>query len=498
MINLHSRYYKSHSKIKTMKRLSILLSSAVLLPCLSMAQNEVDMLRYSQLTFGGTARSVGMAGAFGALGADASTLSSNPAGIGLYRKSELSLTPAFFNQRTTSVYNGNTNVDSKANFYFSNWGMVFTSKIGKDDDLPEWKNVSFGIAYNRSNDFNNRFVINGNNGSSSLLDVYLKNANGSTPDNLDPFTTNLAFQTYLLDTVPGYDNRYFSQVPFGGMAQRKSVTTTGGMGETAITFGGNYSNKLYIGGTFGIGSVRYSETSSFEETDEKDTILNIKNYQLIQDISTTGRGFNAKFGMIYRPFDFVRIGAAVHSATYYSLTDNYSSSIDASYDDGNTFSSNSPDGSYNYSVTTPFRAIGSVGFVIGKIALIDADYEYVDYSAGRLRGSDYSFFNENEAAQTKYRPTANIRVGAEVKLNPVSLRAGYALYGSPYKAGINDGAHSSYTFGIGFKDEFYFVDLACVLSDSKEKYYIYDPKLVNATNNTMKTANILATVGFKF
>ncbi len=480
-----------------MKKFCILLSSAILIPYLAMAQNEVDVLRYSQLTFGGTSRSVAMGGAFGALGADFSSLSINPAGIGLYRKSEVSLTPGFFTQKTTSVYNGETNYDSKPNFYFGNWGMVFNTKIGKDDDLPEWKSLSFGFGYNRTNDFNNRFLIQGTD-NSSLLDVYLGNANGNIPENLDPFSTQMAFQTYLLDTFPGYNNKYFTQVPFAGMHQRKAVTNSGGMGETVLSFGGNYSNQLFVGGTVGFSKVRYYETSSYEETDEKDTILNIKSFKVSQDLSTLGNGYNVKFGMIYKPFDFVRIGAAIHSATYYTLTDTYNSSITANFDDGQTFSANSPDGKYNYTMSTPFRAIGSLGFVIGKIAIIDADYEYVDYSSGRLRGSNYSFFNENDQVQKKYMATSNLRVGAEVKLSPISLRVGYALYGSPYKGGVNFGTRSSYTGGFGFKGDSYFFDVAYVYSQHSEKYYIYSSKLVNATGNYFTSGSIQATLGFKF
>ena len=55
------------------------------------AQNELDALRYSNTGTGGTARSYAMANAFGALGADLSAFHINPAGLGLYRKSEVSI-----------------------------------------------------------------------------------------------------------------------------------------------------------------------------------------------------------------------------------------------------------------------------------------------------------------------------------------------------------------------------------------------------------------------
>ena len=71
MINRFFKYYFS---------LSFLIITSV-----CFAQNEEDALRYSNLHFGGTARYIGVSGAFGALGADISVLSVNPAGMARYK-----------------------------------------------------------------------------------------------------------------------------------------------------------------------------------------------------------------------------------------------------------------------------------------------------------------------------------------------------------------------------------------------------------------------------
>ena len=49
------------------------------------AQTSSDALRYSRIFYSGTSRFQGMAGAFGATGADFSVIATNPAGLGLYR-----------------------------------------------------------------------------------------------------------------------------------------------------------------------------------------------------------------------------------------------------------------------------------------------------------------------------------------------------------------------------------------------------------------------------
>src|SRR5687768_5505014 len=105
-----------------MKKAFLLCIAALATGAGALAQNEVDALRYSQLTFGGSARFMGMSGAFGALGGDISSLSFNPAGIAVYRKNEFSFTPAFYSQSTSSLYNGTGSRELKHNFNFSHLG----------------------------------------------------------------------------------------------------------------------------------------------------------------------------------------------------------------------------------------------------------------------------------------------------------------------------------------------------------------------------------------
>ncbi|MBK9317869.1 MAG: hypothetical protein IPM91_02820 [Bacteroidetes bacterium] len=69
--------------------------AAFLISATAHAQTDADILRFSMLNYGSTARSLGMGNSFGALGADFSTLAINPAGIALYRKSEFSVSPLF-------------------------------------------------------------------------------------------------------------------------------------------------------------------------------------------------------------------------------------------------------------------------------------------------------------------------------------------------------------------------------------------------------------------
>jgi len=480
-----------------MKKIFQLAIGVVFLSNLAVAQNEVDALRYSQLNFsGGTARSSAMGGAFGALGGDFSTLSINPAGIGVYRRNEFTCTPSFFNQRTTSNYTGNMLDDYKSNLNFSNVGIVlaYYDENAKND----WKGIVFGFGYNRLNNFNNQIVMEGKNNNSSLLDIYLADAKaqGGDVQNFDQFGTKLAWDTYLLDTLPG--GSLYHVLPQHGEIQSKSVTTSGSTGETVFSLGGNYSDKLYMGATLGMPHIRYNEESTYQEKVDSNGVNGFKSYSLNQNLTTTGVGFNMKFGMIYKPVDWVRIGGAVHSPSYYNMHDSWSSSM-TSHFTTQTYDETSPTGTFDYSLTTPMRAIGSLGFVIKKIGLIDADYEFVDYSAARLHSSQYDFLNENTAIRNKYTQANNFRIGTEWRFNPMSIRAGVAYYGTPYKKEVgNDGSRISYSAGFGFRDANFFMDFAYVYTMTTENYYFYDPTLTSPSVNDSRSSSVLMTFGFKF
>lgn len=484
-----------------MKKLIFTLGTGLVCTISGMAQNDIDAMRYSQITFGGTARFASMAGSMGALGGDISTLSFNPAGIAIYRKGELSITPSVFSQSTSSTYNGTNASDRKLNFNFGNIGLVTTINFDEKTNTTGWKSVNFGFGYNRKSNFHNRINVVGYSTSSSLLDTYVNDANGHSPENFDSFSTDLAWQTYVLDTfgVMQYDHVIKNDSTSYGQYQKKSVLSKGSMGETVITFGGNYKDKVYVGATLGIVNAKYLEESTYEEVDEQDTINGFKSFTYIQDLSTKGNGFNFKVGMIYKPLDWLRIGGAVHTPTILQLKDQYSSAMSSDLENNVKYDTVSPQGSFDYTVTTPFKTIASLGFIFNKMALFNIDYEYVDYSYAQLNSSPNVFSEVNNTIHLKYTSTSNIRVGAEVRFDPLTFRAGYAFYGSPYKKGDNINANrSSYTAGIGFRENNYFIDFAYVLTKYTEYNYLYDPAIADRVKNDYTNSSFMLTLGFKF
>ncbi len=464
------------------------------------AQDQNDALRYSNLSPIGTARYSAVGGAFGALGGDFTTLSTNPAGIAIYRKSEFTFTPSIVATSTNAEYNGTSADDWKLNFNFANAGFVAT-RISKKNTTHGWLSTNFGIGYTRTNSFHNRQLIEGVNQTSSLADIFVSQANGIHYEDLGaehPFGASLAWQTYLIDTVPGAVDDYASVVSKYGQIQRLERTTRGSMGEINLSFGANYSNRLYLGATIGFPNIRYDQRWEYSEKDENDSIPNFSNFEYTQNLSTRGNGYNFKLGMIYRAADWLRLGAAIHTPTFFQMQDNWDSDMNTTAY-GVSLGASSDNGFFDYELTTPYRAIGSLAIIFGKMGFISADYEYVDYSRSRLRSISPSnvFITENNAINNTFTSVGNIRLGTEWRYNVVSFRGGCQLLGDPRKPDINTD-NPIYSFGIGVRDRGFSVDVAYMLEKTSGDLYLYDPTYVNPASVKNSESTVLVTFGFRY
>ncbi|MBL4655624.1 MAG: hypothetical protein JKY33_07365 [Bacteroidia bacterium] len=500
-----------------MKKLITSLSILVFVSLYTYSQNDVDALRYSQTEFGGTARSVATAGAFGALGGDYGSLSINPAGIGVYRKSEFTFTPSMYTSLTNSRYQGRNYFESKYNFNFSNIGVVITylykdhKEAKEGDNKSGWVSSNIGFGINRVKNFHNRSYFEGLNTDNSIIDKYVQEANAGTGILLDdledtsPFRADLAYATYLMDPTDSLGGTYFRAFSLGdGILQRKEIVRSGAINDFAFTMGGNYSNKLYVGASFNFPIVRYSENTVFEEEATGIDTTNFTSFRINESLSTEGQGFNFKFGLIARLADWVRIGGSVQTPTFYDLTDRYDSRI-VSNIYNKKYEKSSPNGKFDYQLTTPLKANTSIAFIIGKKGFLSVDYEVVDYSTSRLRSSGYKFFDENESIYNKYHQTGNLRIGTEWKFDKISVRGGYALYGTPFHTAYlpDDGGDQSktfYTLGLGLREDGYYIDLAYVYAESSSYHvpYTLTGQSTSGSVNKSTDHNIMMTVGCRF
>jgi len=233
---------------------------------LSFSQNDIDALRYSQTGVGGNARFVSMGGAFGALGGNVSCLSYNPAGIGIYRKGELNISPGINFSSVKSSYNGTDTKEFTPSLVFNGCGLAGSWDSRNDDDVRH----SFGVSLNQLQNFNSTTLVEGRSKGSSIMSDIINNANGYSIANLDPSYAGMAFSTYLLDTING---KYYGFIdPKQDLLQSKTIKQTGRMNEMAVGYTYGYKDKLYLGASFGMPMINFSYSSKYIESDDKDSL----------------------------------------------------------------------------------------------------------------------------------------------------------------------------------------------------------------------------------
>jgi hypothetical protein len=477
----------NHRPVRILRALTVLLAALALTPP-AKAQGDVDALRYSLLQHGSSARALGAGGAFGALGGDFGALSINPAGLGVYRSSELSFGPTFESSLQDARYLGQVTGENRSSLGVGSSGLVLT---GQNEELRRAGSLrrvssSFAFGVNRLADFHNTLRYTGTNPDNALLGTWTDflNADGGTPPadayDADPFGAGLGWEAFLINPDPTDSLGYVSVLPDGGAEQERIVETRGALTEMLVGYGVNLGNRLYIGGSIGIPFLRYTETSTWTERDALGTIAGFEGYAYRQRLQTSGSGLNAKLGLIALPHPNVRLGAAVHSPTRFRLTDTYSAEVASNLDTA-AYDAFSPEGLFTYNLGTPWRVVGSAAVLWPAVGFFSVDYEYLDY--GYARYDFRGFANDaerstNDLIAGKYRSAHVLRAGAEFKLDRMRLRAGYQLTASPFSAdrvpASGDLAAQTFTGGIGYRGDAWFIDLAYAhrLSDVQDVPYL--------------------------
>ncbi|WP_192822967.1 OmpP1/FadL family transporter [Rufibacter sp. LB8] len=500
-----------------MKKYSFLLACLALLGSAGkgFAQTEIDILRYSRTDFGGTARTMGIGGANVGLGGDAGNLYSNPAGLGLFRRSEISVSAGMNFNEVNSTVEGSAGMNNRNNLNIPHFSAVFSTRKA-DDEEGDWRASNFGISFTRQNNFNQRVFYRGVAGQNSMRfgEYAAQLANADDPTGAHDFTLNslqeLAYETYLLSED---DFGYFLRDVSLTNPYQETIESSGSQNQWDFSYGASFRDKLFLGASIGLSSLKFKQTRTYTETDPA---ANISNVTLYDNLSTEGTGVNIKIGALFKPVDALRIGVSMQTPTWYTLTDNFRTQLDVNFNTApeptlnlfQTFSTD--DGVYEYNLTTPFRANGGVAAFIGKYGFVTADMEYVDYSAGKLSAGDYNFQDENMAAKSVYSSAVNYRLGAEARLDVFRLRAGYALYGDPFKNSSVDQAKTYLTGGFGIRQTNYFIDAALVYSKFNSVYspYVnsdfavqgseYEGLTTPEVNSKHENTNFVVTFGWNF
>lgn len=508
-----------------MKRIFVI--SALIISKFSFAQTPEEGLRTAWFTQNGTARTNSIGGVMGSLGGDISAANINPAGLGMYKTSEFVLSLGGLKNNNSFDFRGTTSENNKGIFRYGPMGFVIGQATGKGKKSGS---IAFAISVNQLASYNNRISFSGFNNYSSFSEQFIEelardNADTNAALSNYVYGSSLAFRTYLVDTLNDANGKfigYKSLVPItSGVNQYYNALTKGGYHEIALAVAGSESNKWYYGGTLTIPLVSYQRILDYSEYDATNNTKNKFGYFTFnENIKSFGVGLGLKLGAMYRPNENVRLGFAFHTPQFIAFKDKIRASMTTNTENlkgtlsesSNALNDNNP-GERSYTITTPYRAIASASYfftssenVKKQRGFISADVEFVNY-----RGARFSKTNEygenvkgyykslNNTVKDVYKGNLNIKVGGEIKFNPIAVRLGAAYYGSPYADETVKADRFVLSGGLGFRAKGMFVDLSVSQALVNEAQF---PYRLNDVANTyaVQTGNaqtVMMTVGFK-
>lgn len=487
-----------------MKLKLITLAGILMFGIGSMKGQSIDnALLFSADELVGTGRYVGMGGAFGAFGVNQSALSSNPGGIGLYRRSDFGLSLSVNDMSSTSAYEGNNVSNGNAIFAMDNLGLVFSNQ--GDEDFVR---VNFGVVYNRLANFNESYTISGQTEDTSLLNVFVNQANGTHFEDVGSeyfASAGLAYNTYLINPLDDSDTEYSSEIPYGQVTQTKTIERTGRKGETLIAGGANVDNKVYFGVSLGFPTFQMKEETSHNESD-LDPTLELDNFTFNESVTLNGNGFNVKAGIIVQATEWLRLGGAYHSPSWYTVNGVFDREMNSRFRDGEEYEASSGGVNYTYGLKTPAKYNINTGIIIGKRALIGADYEYINFSSIKFRDADdlladVDYSEENNAMKDAYKGAHNFKVGGELRFaKDFAARAGFNYRQNPYEDEITEsnGEVFTYTGGLGYRKHGFYIDLAYALSEGSRDHYLYDPEVINNALLDRTEHQMIMTIGIRY
>ncbi len=466
------------------------------------SQNDEDVLRYTRPLLNGTGRFTAMGGAMGAMGADLSALNNNPAGLGVYIKSDVAVTAGFRFSNVNSSYNDSTQKDFRSGFVMPNIGICGAG-VNRELEEDHFIRSNFAISLNRLANFKNNIQIAGNSRGSSMGLAFSAAAQGKNPGDLDMFYESGPFYYDLIDTVNGDPTLYESAIPAGAdNTQQFEAVETGGISELSIGGGYSYDDRFYAGWGIGVLFLNYTRSSLFTETCNdlyKTPNLNtyINSFFFEDNVSTTGKGINLKLGGIYRVSESFRVGLAYHTGSIYAMKDTYKSRFGITYSGLGSFEDSTYTGNFRYTMITPEKLQASIAILLEKAVAINVDVEFMNYGRMRLKSKPDYFASVNKFIRQEYVNTTNIKIGFERNVKPVIIRGGYALYGSPNGSMMGKGARHTMSLGSGFRWSNKFVDVSFSLSLNKSDYYLYNPLYVNPATQRFAQSFLLLTYGAK-
>ncbi len=518
-----------------LKNFRTVLSVIVLLTSFETLAQEYyeSALLFSRTKVGGSARVQALGGSQIALGGDYSSGGSNPAGLGMFNRSEFTFSSGLTSNTTSSLYPsnyGNTTSSSDNRTVFNIPGVSLVFHIPQEKD--KFLGGSFSISLSRVNDFNKSLLLRGSNTNNTIVDYFADQAFGSTTTQFDEggphynSPTGLAYYNYLIGpwsshpTEPGANDEYFT---YSGYAdQQEETKLKGATNQWNFSYGGNVADKFFFGAGFGVSALRYKSERMFQEQYDNPDVISLM--KLDEKLDIRGSGVNATLGAIGRPVDFIQIGISYTTPTFYNITETYEAAMGTRWSDYVYYlppeEVGGPDESVllgdntsdpirtdlvtsEYNLQTPSKFSTGIAF-LSKFGFITGDIELTNPGNAKYSSETFgiSYSEENDQIKSVYKSTVNYRFGAEYRYDIFRVRAGYGVQSNPYKGGLDaENTIITYSGGVGVRLKTFYIDFALVNNRTKKYFYqpytFFDGSGPVADLRTKITTGMI-TVGFTF
>ena len=479
-------------------------------------QDISDAVRFSQSEIQGTARFRALSGAFGALGGDMSAVSANPAGSAVFSQSHATFTGSNMDSKNSTNYFGTVTDTNSSNFDINQGGAAFVF-ANRNSNSP-WKKFTLGLAYDRTNNFDDVWNAVGRNTNNQSIDLYFSNyADGVRLGDISVLDGEfiedayadignafgfghqqafLGYQAFILEADADDDENttYFSNLADGTFDHDYLYTSAGYNGKIAFNLAAQYEDNLYLGINLNSHFIDYQRSSSLLEDNANGGLITEIDFD--NNLSTTGNGFSFQLGGIMKLTPEFRVGLTYDSPTWYTIQEETTQLIDTNEADSEIrFISDIVNIYPEYKLKTPAKVTGSLAYIFAKQGLISFDYSKKDFGSTELRPTQ-DFTDINNTMTDVLTDAATYRLGAEYKHKQFSFRGGYRFEESPYTDGVTIGDLSGHSLGIGYNFGNTKLDLTYDQWQRTDETPLFNLGLTDAASIDRKNKNITLSLSF--
>lgn len=374
-----------------------------------------------------------MGNAYSTLGNSYTATLFNPATLATAEKITLTTSVGLNLYRNTTTYIGNELSSLKTQTNLSQFGLVYPIK---SDSSGRTFALSFG--YNQSKDFNRIIEFEG------------FNSNGSFVNDLAQNGKNIARNMLL--SYPYYDpisGEYFEDrtILNNNLQQKGSLINDGGINNWSAGASYEFASNVFFGASVNYAIGTLQSNREFRESDVNDVYTSairtvpdsaltagFESFYLNDVVDWTYNGWDGRFGVLYKFFNFIRIGGSVKLPTTYVIIEDHYFSGQSNFSTGYTKTLDAPVVTSEYKITSPFEftAAASVNLFFVTAA---AEVSYTDFTQMRFSGDIDPTVTAaiNKQILEKYTQVFNVRAGGEFRLpfTGLSARAGLMYNPSP-------------------------------------------------------------------